>query len=623
MLKLDSGNDSELKRLKTSTGTISLENYCSPSVTDLFTILHELLQLILKFNLNDSKLNYTHELCFVNLVKSKLIAYSAHVKKEFHKVYRRNSRSNFEYNKEITKNFYNAISVSPEPSIRKKSLFKSRPSTELTISSCILMNNYKRIIELLDEIGLKLTNVSVSDQLESIRDILDQDLNILIEEYSENFQIPLQLTCQFIQSQLVNVGKESGPVINLIDNSLYDILNDKLLVCKTILAKPIFRSLLEQIFKLAIKCIEDSIILKRDVKLNSESIKSEQEIESNYLRNKMQMITKFFRPNDNGQNESALINNFQYKIIESILHHIVEFFSADEDCLSENYLVQCMEYQCVLKTLDLYLLSSNQLISSFIRTQSMKQNSLSFGNSLGKIRLETEIRQNVKEKNEFDIRVRLLEARDLVASQANESPYECDEDLVRLAMLNLLPDDFAPYADIYAFGPFKNKKQWLKKSIKCGKVENSDRSVQFKDSLFEFRIQLDDKETSVKEINNGQGEFLSNYEIQICLKDAGCVNQFKVIGIAVLNVNELFKGAHVWKKFNRESQQQPKIKYSFQNDQKTEHLYGKLDVWLGLKSQLSINEEGNKILKVLDRYAMNRAALEFIQLKLISRNNLK
>ena len=361
-----------MKRLKTSNGFISIENYCSPSVTDLFTILHELLQIILKFNSYEKKLNYVHELCFVNLVKSKLIAYSAHVKKEFNKVYRRNSKNDFEYTKEISKQFSHAT--------QKKFSLKSRSNTELTISSCILMNNYKRMIELLDEIENKLTNDSVSEQLESINDILEQDLNIRIEEYSQNFQIPLQILCQFMQSQLVNENKANN-LTNLMDNGLFEILNDKLIICKTILSSSIFKCLLEQIFKITIRCIEDSIILKREARLNSEYAINDREYSNNYFQNKMKAFTKLLSRNDDRLRENSPINNLQHKNIQSLMQRVVEFFSADEDCLNKEYLLQLVEFKCALKTLDLYLLSINQLVSSFIKTQNMKQNNWNFGNS--------------------------------------------------------------------------------------------------------------------------------------------------------------------------------------------------------------------------------------------------
>ena len=82
--------------LKSTKAIYDLENYYSASVTDFFTIMHELLQTLLSFDTNDSKANMPHQMGFVNLIKSKLLGYSAHVKKEFQKIYNQ-ARSIFFY----------------------------------------------------------------------------------------------------------------------------------------------------------------------------------------------------------------------------------------------------------------------------------------------------------------------------------------------------------------------------------------------------------------------------------------------------------------------------------------------------------------------------------------------
>ena len=79
--------------LKSTKAIYDLENYYSASVTDFFTIMHELLQTLLLFDSKNSETNLPHQMSFVNLIKSKLLAYSAHVKKEYQKIYN-NSKSN-------------------------------------------------------------------------------------------------------------------------------------------------------------------------------------------------------------------------------------------------------------------------------------------------------------------------------------------------------------------------------------------------------------------------------------------------------------------------------------------------------------------------------------------------
>jgi hypothetical protein len=85
--------ESGINETTTTTSIYRLENYYSPSITDLFTIIHELLQTILQFDSENSELNLPHQLCFVNLIKNKLLTYSAHIKKEYHKVCKSDSSS--------------------------------------------------------------------------------------------------------------------------------------------------------------------------------------------------------------------------------------------------------------------------------------------------------------------------------------------------------------------------------------------------------------------------------------------------------------------------------------------------------------------------------------------------
>lgn len=73
---------------KSTKAIYDLENYYSASVTDFFTIMHELLQTLLSFDSADPNANLPHQMGFVNLIKSKLLGYSAHVKKEFQKIYK-------------------------------------------------------------------------------------------------------------------------------------------------------------------------------------------------------------------------------------------------------------------------------------------------------------------------------------------------------------------------------------------------------------------------------------------------------------------------------------------------------------------------------------------------------
>lgn len=306
---------------------------------------------------------------------------------------------------------------------------KIYPSNQLTITSCILMNNFNKTIELLDDIEHKLTNKSelkrvVIDQLESIKLILKEDLQNMLVEYSLEYEMPLLNACNSFQLKMyankADISNSSHITLmkNLIDQTLFNIFNDRFMICKIVLFDSIFRQLLEQIFKvdrglknsfllypviifkiflynfkkLTVKCVECSIILSRDAlssnhdgRIDSEADSSDSSSSSHHDHQTTagfgifsKLGTFFHRAEKLETKEKSLLNEFQFKTIQHCLKNIVDFFSGDEEFLKKDYLTSTNEYQSALKTLDLYLNSSSQLIAYFVRTQNIEQNNIDF-----------------------------------------------------------------------------------------------------------------------------------------------------------------------------------------------------------------------------------------------------
>ena len=173
---------------------------------------------------------------------------------------------------------------------------------------------------------------------------------------------------------------------------------------------------------------------------------------------------------------------------------------------------------------------------------------------------------------------------------------------------------------MYAFGPSDRAgKKWQRKVINVvdSRADETSNVFYFKETLFEFKVNLEQEDFEEND------SLLDDYEIQIILNDLSCMKKHKVIGMAVMNLNEVYKGAHVWKRLKIEdeytSEQADHVMNSNLEYINGLGVYGKMDLWLGLRARLKINEDGNKILKVLDRHVDSRSALEFIQLKLLSR----
>lgn len=335
---------------------------------------------------------------------------------------------------------------------------------------------------------------------------------------------------------------------------------------------------------------------------------------------------------------STLLNEFQHKTLQHGLMHVIEFFSADEECLQKEYLIRTPECQSAYKTLDLYLHSSNQLVDEFIRTQNMQQNYIDFSKSFGKLRFQIEMRQSVKVKSEFVFNVKVVEARDLawtfdynLDSNFYSSNNSNNSNGSQSNHTNGLLSTSAPYIDIYLFGPYVDKR-WRRKLIRHVAVDMPTRHAFFRETGFDFRLNLTPAE--MREMSSDS--FLSNYELQIVLCDSNCPKQFKVNGVAVFNLNLVTRSASVWKKLRLEDEKHvmtngfvPVASESSHNIGPTSEyltngcMYGCMELWLAMRGKLRVNEQGNKILKVLERYVDDKRASEFIQLKSLSRHTNK
>jgi hypothetical protein len=620
-----------------------LQNYYSTSVTDLFTILHELLNTVVQFDTNDSDLNFSHQMCFVSLLKTKLLTYSNMIKKEYHQVFIKRNSVKHHKQRFMNKVPLNVIKASNECNQQQQEVHNDehmeklkRKNEQTTITSCILMNNFHKTIELFDEIQLKLTSKSelkqcVQNQLQSIKEILIEDLSTLIKQYSIEYEKSLNKACKYMQIKINECKKfdqsasssssieNTNLMNNLIDESFYNLLDDKLIICKTILFEEVFRKVLEELFKISIRCIENSIILKRDAQLNSETIVNQQERSNELLEqlNTPKFLDKIanvlnYYSNSSKCKENALLNKFQYFLIQSGIQHIVDFFSADETYLSRQYLLESVECKRAFKTLDLYLISSNQLISDFIESQNVNQNNLDFSRSFGKLKLHVELKQNASNRSQFDLVVRFLELRDFMASD-DLTKSDNDENSNSTRSLETLDKTFQPYIDVYLFGP-NEKRSWSKRTVKYERMDEN-AVIFFETKPVEFKIPMNQKEMENLHTNK---RFLINYELEIVLNDSiGCKKSPRTLGLSVFNLNEAVKSAHTLKKLEEQERLKSEMKQG--DKEPTSLLHGSMEIWLSFRDRLKIDDDGIKILKVLDRHVQDTRALEFIKLKILSR----
>lgn len=168
---------------------------------------------------------------------------------------------------------------------------------------------------------------------------------------------------------------------------------------------------------------------------------------------------------------------------------------------------------------------------------------------------------------------------------------------------------------------------------------------------------------AIDERINEDRKILEAYEIELVMREiVASSGQTCVIGVAVFNLAETIQSAHVWRRLIREEQLRADEQmamgrlmanggcgrtgvvmsgragssvaaaannaYERRESQRIRSidlnaigLYGNMDLWLPLRPRLKINDYGYKVLKVLDKHASDRRAIEFVKVKSLFRSS--
>jgi hypothetical protein len=248
----------------------------------------------------------------------------------------------------------------------------------------------------------------------------------------------------------------------------------------------------------------------------------------------------------------------------------------------------------------------------------MQQNNIDFTKSYGKARFQVEIRQNPKAEKEFIFSVNFVEIRDLIPVVSGPVIYQSGSDFDNHHTQH--QHICLPYVEVVCLGPKIQEQssngKWAKKYVKYANVDHSLNAYYFKENVFEFRMSFASQDLlDLKYIGD---TFLSNHELQINVYDSVDSN---LIGISILNLNEVYKSALVWKRLKLEDESlSENFNGTFSPLVNSRLVYGAMDLWLHLRPRLKMDPYGDKILKVLDRHVGDRCAIEFIKLKMQSRN---
>lgn len=573
----------------------SIEKYYSPSITDLFTIFYEILKTIMHFHTSNTCLNAIHQASFARFVKNKILSYLILLKNEFYTI-----------NPHLESLAFNSSTFS----LLKQKLNNSNINDlGQNVLSLILMNNFYKVLEFVNELELQLANGSNLDdtvraQLKSLRSILNQDLFDMLKIYSLEYCVPITKACESISVQLnEKLGETYDDVddmnilafaANLISSALFDLLNDKFYICSHVLFEEIFKELLENTFKITIRIYEQSIVTKQSEVYWGEHAKNKQLQDSSFriqvISKLLQLISSDKQNNKEDKelkisdNEKSTYKEIQYKAVKSGLDHIVDFFSADEILLNRNYLIKIKEYEEVLKSIELFLKSTNELIRLFINTQKSYQNLFDM-KEYGKMHFLMELTQHPQHLNEFNFRLYIVEVREL-----DKTGFNIDSNKA------------LPIIEVVAITSSQNE-NYKKKFFKACEFIKQDQVYTYSSNqFFEFKINLSKDCLSSKRCKIELLEHLREYELEFLVKDS-LNGKNNIIGVAIVDLLDSFKS-----QLETENADELLRRDSY-------HLNISLDLWVPIKYRVQTDELGSKILQTLETHKKDKKAVEFINLK--------
>jgi hypothetical protein len=288
-----------------------IEKHYSTSLTDLFSIFDEALDIVLYFETNDPTKNDPYQLAFAKLVKSKVLHYIVYLKNKF---------------------FFNS----------------ERKNVE--IPSCVLINNLFKVSQLVGEIKFKLSNrtdlsAEVKDMFISLMFILNEDVTDIMKILSNSFCIFISNSFSGFSFRLyaTPVEKLEVELPNLINDNFLVLLGKKMFICRNILFDVLFKELVDIVFKITIKCFQGFILYDHTEKLVQKFV-DEKTRRSSILVRFLHVIS-----NDSGKLGKETLQSSLKNVLEIILN-----FFCSHGGLNKAELLKSKEYVSLLKTLDLF-----------------------------------------------------------------------------------------------------------------------------------------------------------------------------------------------------------------------------------------------------------------------------
>ncbi|OAF70729.1 Munc13-2, partial [Intoshia linei] len=349
----------------------------SCSVTDIFTQLNQLFNIVAQLECSQPELNAKYNKYFSDTISNVLLKYLSYIKNDF-------------------KNYIKNIE-----------------------KACILMNNLQecrvQLENIFSSMGGKELQKDTCDQLDNLQTTLTISIDQLAQTYTEKYKLSINDCMPDIQSQIVNFKepnaktKDNAAGIGLkIISKLMGLLHDTLADHADVCDKFIFKRFLKELWKIVCTSIEYKIVLPplpdvRQPIIPPGNAQAKVEGLSNHIMNTVGQ--------DISKKDTSGFTAFQCSILDSSLDTLKTYFYGNGMGIKKIYLDNSPELRSLRYALKLYTQTTDTLIKTFVSYQS-HQIDHTHGMNCGEISLQVDLYTHPGNGN-HKISIKILNCRNL------------------------------------------------------------------------------------------------------------------------------------------------------------------------------------------------------------------